>query len=314
LAASSRSDDGHDFPSRIHGFELEHGLCNEPQFEELSPTPSSPNSGSTPGRPATDDDFHINPNHDIDFLYSLCEAEAPDTSISIDTSNSTQNATPDSMETSGFVESSNFMQASATNAFNTTFSIEQKVHSFQPDNSPSQEQPTIQPPKVLTTIETIATADIVGDYLVAPPTAVSIHPSPAWSEPVSEPFNIYKTTDANIPVVIEVAPAPLTVYSVPLGQEVTRSTITINKQVDIGNTVSREPIFTGRGKRQNRPAQTNQERCKTYRERNKAKKEDKAKDLLRLTERNTTLKISERVKRAEVARMKQLLKMMGCSV
>jgi len=305
--------------------EPEHGQWIEPQwieklsapsspdkwFEELSPTPSSPKSGSTPGRPATDDDFHINPNHDIDFLYSLCEAETLDTSISVDTSNSTQNATSDSMETSGFVESSNFMPASATNAFNTTFSIEQKVNSFQPSNSPSQEQPTIQPPKVLTTI---TAADIVGDYLVAPPTAASIYPSPAWSEAVSEPFNIYKTTDANIPVVIEVAPVPVTVFSVPLGHEFARATITINNQVDIGNTVLMEPTVTGRGRRQNGLAQTNQERCKTYRERNKAKKEDEAKDLLRLTERNTTLKISERVKRAEVARMKQLLKMMGCSV
>jgi len=303
LAASSRSDDGHDFPSSGHGFELEHGLCNEPQFEELSSTPSSPDSGLTTGRPATDDDFNISLDYDTDFLYSLYEAET------LDTSNSMENATSDSMEASVFVESANFMPASATNAVDTTFSIEPKVLSFQTSKSPSQEQPTIQPPKVLTTI---AAADIVGDYLVAPPTAVSIHPSPAWFEPVSEPFNIYKTTDANIPVVIEVAPAPLTVFSVPLGHEF--ATITINNQVEIGNTVLMEPTVTGRGRRQNGPAQTNQERCKTYRERNKAKKEDEAKDLLRLTERNTTLKISERVKRAEVARMKQLLKMMGCSV
>jgi len=305
LAASSRSDDGHDFPSSGHGFELEHGLCNEPQFEELSPTPSSPGSGSTTGRPATDDDFNISLDYDTDFLYSLYEAET------LDTSNSMENATSDSMEASVYVESANFMPASATNAVDTTFSIEQKVNSFQPSNSPSQEQPTIQPPKVLTTI---TAADIVGDYLVAPPTAASIYPSPAWSEAVSEPFNIYKTTDANIPVVIEVAPVPVTVFSVPLGHEFARATITINNQVDIGNTVLMEPTVTGRGRRQNGLAQTNQERCKTYRERNKAKKEDEAKDLLRLTERNTTLKISERVKRAEVARMKQLLKMMGCSV
>merc|ERR1712008_201012 len=114
--------------------------------------------------------------------------------------------------------------------------------------------------------------------------------------------------------VIEVAPAPVTVFNVPLDHEATKATITINNQVEIGNTIPREPTVTGRGRRQNRPAQTNQERCKTYRERNKAKKEDEAKDLLRLTERNTTLKISERVKRAEVAKMRQLLKMMGCSV
>jgi len=304
LAASSRSDDGHDLSSG-HGLESEHGLCNEPQLEELSPTPSSPGSGSTTGRPATDADFNISLDYDTDFLYSLCEAET------LDTSNSMENATSDSMEASVFVESANFMPASATNAADTTFSIEQKVLSFQPSNSPSQEQPTIQPPKVLTTI---AAADIVGDYLVAPPTAVSLYPTPAWSEAVSEPFNIYKTTDANIPVVIEVAPAPVTVFNVPLGHEATRATITINKQVDIGSTVLMEPSVTGRGRRQNGPAQTNQERCKTYRERNKTKKEDEAKDLLRLTEKNTTLKISERVKRAEVARMRQLLKMMGCSV
>merc|ERR1712008_252927 len=99
---------------------------------------------------------------------------------------------------------------------------------------------TIQPPKILTTI---AADDIVGDYLVAPPTAVSIYPTPAWAEAVTKPFNIYKTTYTNIPVVLEVAPAPVTVFNVPLGHEVTRATITIN---NIGNTFPREPTVTGR--------------------------------------------------------------------
>ena len=100
----------------------------------------------------------------------------------------------------------------------------------------------------------------------------------------------------------------------PLDHEVTRATITINSQVDIGDTVAKEPKVTGRGKRQNGPAKTNQERCRTYRERTKKKKDEEAKDLLRLTEKNTALKIKERIKREEVERMKQLLKMMGFSV
>lgn len=238
--------------------EPEDGLWLEPQlFEALPPTPSSPGSGSTTGRPATDDDFQISPDHDIDLLCDLLEEEQMDINHTMDTSNSTFQAT-----------NSDFMSSSATTAFGPTYST------------------------------------------------VSIHPAPAWSQPVSEPFNIRfcETTDANIPVFIEAPTAPPTAFSVPLDHEVTRATITINSQVDIGDTVSREPKVTGRGKRQNGPAKTNQERCRTYRERTKKKKDEEAKDLLRLTEKNTALKIKERIKREEVERMKQLLKMMGFSV
>jgi len=251
--------------------EPEDGLWLEPQlFEALPPTPSSPGSGSTTGRPATDDDFQISPDHDIDLLFGLLEEEQMDITHTMDTSNSTFQAT-----------NSDFMSSSATTAFGPTCSTEEKVFSYQPSPSP-----------------------------------VSIHPAPAWSEPVSEPFNIRfcETTDANIPVFIEAPTAPPTAFSVPLDHEVTRATITINSQVDIGDTVSREPKVTGRGKRQNGPAKTNQERCRTYRERTKKKKDEEAKDLLRLTEKNTALKIKERIKREEVERMKQLLKMMGFSV
>jgi len=280
--------------------EPEDGLWLEPQlFEALPPTPSSPGSGSTTGRPATDDDFQISPDHDIDLLFGLLEEEQMDITHTMDTSNSTFQAT-----------NSDFMSSSATTAFGPTYSTEEKVFPYQPSYSPSQEQPTVQPLDVLTP------ADIVDKYLVAPPSPVSIHPAPAWSQPVSEPFNIRfcETTDANIPVFIEAPTAPPTAFSVPLDHEVTRATITINSQVDIGDTVSREPKVTGRGKRQNGPAKTNQERCRTYRERTKKKKDEEAKDLLRLTEKNTALKIKERIKREEVERMKQLLKMMGFSV